>query len=140
MTLLYIVDQCLKFSSPPLPSSLPSLPLLPPSLFLPSSPPTTYCLFLLTHLDSVLKSRDITLLTKSHIISAMVFPIVMYGGERWTIKKAEHRTIDAFELWRWRRLLRVPWTAGSSNQPILKEINPEYSLGELMLQSFGLLV
>ena len=114
-------------------SSTPSF--LPLSSFIPPTP--TYCLFCLTHLDSVLKSKDITLPTKSHIINAMVFPIVMYGCESWTIKKAEHQTIDAFELWRWRRLLRVPWTARRSNQCILKEINPEYSLGELMLQSFG---
>ena len=82
----------------------------------------------LTNLDSILKSRDITLLTKVHVIKAMVFPVVMYGCESWTIKKAEHQSIDAFELWCWRRLLRVPWTARRSNQSILKEISPEYSL------------
>ena len=91
--------------------------------------------------DSTLKSRDITLLTKACLIKAIVFPVVMYGCESWTIKKAEHRRIDAFELWCWRRLLRVPWTARRSNQSILKEINPEYSLEGLMLklklQHFG---
>ena len=85
-------------------------------------------------LDSILKSRDITLPTKVHIVKAMVSPVVMYGCESWTIKKAEHRRIDALELWCWRRLLRVPWTARRSNQSILKEINPEYSLEELMLK------
>ena len=84
--------------------------------------------------DSVLKSRDITLPTKVHIIKAMVFPVVMYRCESWTIKKAEHQRIDAFELWCWRRLLRVPWTAGKSNQSILKQINPDYSLEGLMLK------
>ena len=88
----------------------------------------------MTSLDSVLKSRDITLLTKVHLVKAMFFPIVVYGCESWTIKKAECQRIDAFELWCWRRLLRVPWTAGRSNQSILKEINPEYSLEELMLK------
>ena len=87
-----------------------------------------------TNLDSVLKSRDITLPTKVHIVKAMVFPAVMYGCESWTIKKAELQTIDAFELWFWRRLLRVPWTAKRSNQSILKEINPEYSLEGQMLK------
>ena len=87
----------------------------------------------ITNLDSVFKSRDITLLTKVHIVKAMVFPVVMYGYESWTVKKAEHRRIDAFELWCWRRLLRFPWTARRSNQFILKEISPEYSL-ELMLK------
>ena len=82
----------------------------------------------MTNLDSLLKSRGITLLTKVHIIKAMVFPVVMYGCESWTIKKADGRRIEAFELWCWRRLLRVPWTARRSNQSILKEINPEYSL------------
>ena len=93
----------------------------------------------ITHLDSILKSRDITLPTNGHLVKAMVFPVVMYGCENWTIKKAEHRRIDAFELWCWRRLLRVPWTARRSNQPILKEINSDYSLEELMLklQYFG---
>ena len=81
-----------------------------------------------TNLVSILKSRDSTLPTKVRIVKAMVFPIVMYGGESWTIKKAKHRKTDAFELWCWRRLLRVPWTARRSNQLILKEINPEYSL------------
>ena len=84
-------------------------------------------------LDSILKSRDITLPIKIHIIKGMVFPVVMYGCESWTIKKAEHRRNDAFEVWCWRRLLRFPWTARRSNQSILKEINPEYSLGGLML-------
>ena len=79
----------------------------------------------MTNLDSILKSRDITLSTKVHLVKAMVFPVVMYGCESWTIKKAERRRIDAFELWCWRRLLRVPWTARTSNQSILKEINPE---------------
>ena len=96
----------------------------------------------MTNLDSVLKSRDITLPTKVHLIKAMVFPVVMYGCESWTIKKAEHRRADAFELWYWRRgLLRVPWTARRSNQSILKEISPEHSLEGLMvklkLQYFG---
>ena len=88
----------------------------------------------MTKLDSILKSRDITLLTKVHIVKTMVFPVFMYGCESWTIKKAEHRRIDAFELWCWRRLLRVPWITRRSNQSILKEIRPEYSLGELMLK------
>ena len=88
----------------------------------------------LTNLDSILKSRDITLLTKVHLVKAMVFPVVMYGCESWTIKKAECRRIDAFELWCWRRLLRVLWTARRSTQSILKEINPEYSLEGLMLK------
>ena len=88
----------------------------------------------LTNLDSILKSRDITLPTKVHLVKAMVFPVVMYGCESWTIKKAECRRIDAFELWCWRRLLRVPWTAKRSNQFILKEISPEYSLEGLMLK------
>ena len=79
----------------------------------------------MTNLDSVCKSRDIALLTKVHLVKAMVFPVVMYGCESWTIKKAEHRRIDAFELWFWRRLLRVPWTAKRSNQSIPKEISPE---------------
>ena len=83
--------------------------------------------------DSVLKSRDITLPPKVCIVKAMVFPVVMYGCESWTINKAEHRRIDAFKLWCWRRFLRVPWTARRSNQSILKEINPEYSLEGLML-------
>ena len=85
-------------------------------------------------LGSILKSRDITLPTKVHLIKAMVFPVVMYGCESWTIKKAEHLRIDAFELWCWRKLLRVPWTARRSTQSILKEISPEYSLEGLMLQ------
>ena len=88
----------------------------------------------MTNLDSILKSKDITLLTKVHIVKAMVFPAAMYGFENWTIKKAEHRRIDAFELWCWRRLWRVPWTARRSNQSILKEISPEYSLEELMVK------
>ena len=87
----------------------------------------------MTNLDSILKCRDITLLTKVHLVKAMVFPVVMYGCESWTRKKAEHRRIDAFELWCWRRLLRVPWTA-RSNQSTIKEISPEYSLGGLMLK------
>ena len=86
----------------------------------------------MTKLDGVLKSKDITLLTKIRMVKAMVFPVVMYGCESWIIKKAEHQRIDAFELWCWRRLLRVPWTARRSNQSILKEIGPEYSLEELM--------
>ena len=88
----------------------------------------------MTNLDSIFKSRDITLPTKVHLVKAMVFPIVMYGCESWTIKKAEHWRIDAFELWCWRRLLRVPWTARRSNQSILKEISPGYSLEGLMLK------
>ena len=88
----------------------------------------------MTNLDSILKSRDIILPTKVCLVKTMVFPVVMYGCERWTIKKAEHRRIDAFELWCWRRLLRVPWTARRSNQYILKEISPEYSLEGLMLK------
>ena len=87
----------------------------------------------MTNLDSVLKSRDITLLTKVHMLKAIVFPVVMYGCESWTIKKAEHQRINAFKLWCWRRLFRIPWTA-RSNWSILKEINPEYSLEELMLK------
>ena len=88
----------------------------------------------MTNLDSVLKSRDITLSTKVHVVKAMVFPVVMYGCDSWSIKKAEHRRIDAFELWCWRRLLRIPWTAKTSKQSILKEISPEYSLEGLMLK------
>ena len=88
----------------------------------------------MTNLDSILKSRDITLSTKVHLVKAMVFPGVMYGCESWTIKKAEHQRIDAFELWCWRRLLRVPWTTRKSNQSILKEISPECSLEGLMLK------
>jgi len=103
------------------------------------------CLFLgrkvMTNLDSILKSRDLTLPTKVHLVKALVFPVVMYGCESWTIKKAERQRIDAFEMWCWRRLLRVPWTAKRSNQSILKEISPEYSLEGLMLklklQHFG---
>ena len=98
----------------------------------------------MTNLDSILKSRDITLPTKVHLVKAMVFPVVMYGYESWTIKKTEHWRIDAFELWCWRRLLRVPWTARKSNQSILKEISPGCSLEGLMLklklQSFGHLI
>ena len=94
-----------------------------------------------TNLDSILKSRDITLATKVHLVKAVVFPVVMYGCESWPIKKAECQRTDAFELWHWRRLLKVPWTAKRSNQSILKEINPEYSLEVLMLklklQCFG---
>ena len=98
----------------------------------------------MTNLDSILKSRDITLPTKVHLVKAMVFPVVMYGYKSWTIKKANHQRIDAFELWCWRRLLRVPWTARRSNQSLLKEISPEYSLEGLMLrlkfQYFGQLM
>ena len=88
----------------------------------------------MTNLDSILKSRDITLPTKVHLVKAMVFPVVMYGCESWIIKKAEHRRIEAFELWCWRRLLRVPWTARRPTQFILKGISPEYSLEGLMLK------
>ena len=88
----------------------------------------------MTNLDSILKSRDITLPTKVHLVKAMVFPVVIFGCESWTIEKAEHWRIDAFELWCWRRFLRVPWTARSSNQSILKEISPKYSLEGLMLK------
>ena len=98
----------------------------------------------MTNLESILKSRDITLPTKVHIVKAMIFPGVVYRYENWTIKKAEHQRIDAFELWCWRRFLRVPWTARRSNQSILKEINPEYSLEGLMIklkvQYFGHLI
>ena len=108
----------------------------------------TRCLFLrrkaMTNLDTILKSKGITLPTKVHLVKAMVFPVVMYEWESWTIKKAEHQRIDAFELWCWRRLLRVPWTARRSNQSIVKEISPEYSLERLMLklklQYFGYLM
>ena len=95
----------------------------------------------MTNLDSIFKSRDTTLLTKVHLVKAMVFPVVIYGCESWTVKKAERRRIDAFEVWCWRRLLRVPWTARRSNQSILKEISPGYSLVglivKLKLQCFG---
>ena len=95
----------------------------------------------MTNLDSILKSRDITLPTKIHLVKGMVFPVVMYGCDRGTVKKAEQQRIDAFKLWCWRRLLRVPWIARRSYQPILKEISPEYSLEGLMLklklQQFG---
>ena len=98
----------------------------------------------MTKLDSILKSRDMTLPTKVHLVKAMVFPVAMYGCENWTVKKAEHRRIDTFELWCWRRLLRVPWTARRSNQSILKEISPGCSLEGMMLklklQYFGHLV
>ena len=98
----------------------------------------------MTNLDSISKSRDITLPTKVHLVKAIVFPLVMYGCESWTINKTESQRIDAFELWCWRRLLRVPWTARRSNQSILREINLEYSLEELMLklklQYFGHLI
>ena len=96
----------------------------------------------MTNLDSILKSRDITLPTMVRLVKAMVFPVVMYGCESWTVKKAEGRRIDAFELWCWIRLLKVPWTARRSKQSILKEINPEYSLEGLMLklQYFGQLM
>ena len=88
----------------------------------------------MTNLDSRLKSKDITLLTKIHLVKAIIFLVVMYGGESWTIKKVECRRIDAFELWCWRRLLRVPWTVRRSNQSILREVSPEYSLEGLMLK------
>ena len=88
----------------------------------------------MTNLDSILKSRDITLLTKVHLVKAIFFPVVMYGCESWTVNKVEHGTIDAFELWCWRRFLRVPWTSGRSNQSILKEINPGISLEGMMLK------
>ena len=88
----------------------------------------------MTNLDSILKSRDITLPTNVHLVKAMVFPVVMYGCESWTVKKAEHQRTDAFELWCWRRLLRVPWTARRSNQSILKEISPQYLFEGLMLK------
>ena len=88
----------------------------------------------MTNLDCIFKSRDITLPTNVHLVKAMVFPVVMYGCESWTVKKAEHQRIDAFELWCWRRLLRVPWTARISSRSILKEISPEYSLEGLMLR------
>ena len=95
----------------------------------------------MTNLDSILKSRDITLPTKDHLVKAMVFPAVMYGCESWTVKKAEHQRINVFDLWCWRRLLKVPWTTRRSNQSILKEISPEYSLEgpmlKLKLQYFG---
>ena len=98
----------------------------------------------MTNLDSVLKSRNITLLTKIHIVKAMVIPVIVYSCESWTIKKAEHQRIDGFEWWCWRKLLKVPWTTRRSNQSILKEIFPEYSLEGLMLklklQHFGLLI
>ena len=98
----------------------------------------------MTNLDSISKSRDITLPTKVHLIKAIVFPVVMYGCESWTIRIIEHRRIDACELWCWRRLLRAPWTARRSNQSVLKEINPEYSLEgrmvKLKLQSFDHLI
>ena len=98
----------------------------------------------MTNLDSILKTRDITLPTKVHLVKAIVFPVVMYGCEIWTVTKGECRRIDVFELWCWRRLLRVPWTARRSNQSILKEISPEYSLERLTLklkfQSFGYLM
>ena len=88
----------------------------------------------MTNLDSRLKSRDVTLPTKVRLVKAMAFPVVMYGCESWTIKKAEHQIIDAFELWCWRRLLRVPWTARRSNQIVVKELSPEYSLEGLILK------
>ena len=98
----------------------------------------------MTNLDSILKSRDITLPTNVCLVKAMAFPVVVYGCESWTVKKAEHQRIDAFELWHWRRLLRVPWTARRSNKSILKEISPKYSLERLVLklklQYFGHLI
>ena len=93
----------------------------------------------MANLDGIFKSRDITYPTKIHLVKAMVFPVIMYGFESWTIKKAAHGRIDAFELWRWRRLLRVPWTSRRPNQSILKEVSPEYSLQGLML-NFGYLM
>ena len=99
------------------------------------------CHKVMTNLDSIFKRRDITLLTKVHLVKDMIFPVVMYGCESWTVKKAEHQRIDAFELWHWRRLLRVPWTARKSKQSTLNEISPEYLLEALMiklkLQYFG---
>ena len=96
------------------------------------------CLFpgrkAMTNLDNIIKSRDITLPTKVHLVKAMVYSVVIYACESWTIKKAEHQRIDAFELWRWRRLLRIPWTERRSNQSLLKEINPEYSFEGMMLK------
>ena len=92
---------------------------------------------IMTNLDSILKSRDIILRTKGHLVRTMVFPVIMYGCESWSIKKAERRRSDAFELWCWRRLLRVPWTARKSNQSVWKEISPEYSLEGLMLKQLG---
>ena len=89
----------------------------------------------MTNLDSIFKSRDITLPTEVHLVKAMVFPVVMYGGESWTVKKAGHCRIDAFELWCWRRLLRVPWTSRRSNQSILKEISPDQNLNEMSLHT-----
>jgi len=98
----------------------------------------------MTNLDNVLKSRDITLPTKIHIVKAIVFPVIIHGSESWSIKKAEHQSTDAFKLWRWRRLLKVPWTGRRSNQTILRKINPDYSLKGLMLklklQCFGYLM
>ena len=88
----------------------------------------------MTNLDSIFKSRDISFPTKAHLVKAMVFPVIMYGYESWTVKNAEHQRIDSFELWCWRRLLRVPWTARRSNQSILKELSPECSLEGLMLK------
>ena len=88
----------------------------------------------MTNLDTTLKSRDTTFLTKAHLVKAMVFPVLMHGCESWTIKKAEHHKTDAFELWCWRRLLRIPWTARTSNQSILKDTSPEYLLDGLMLK------
>src|SRR5574340_64959 len=99
-----------------------------------SSESLWFKLVFMTNLDSILKSRDIILSTKVHLVKAMVFPVVMYGCESWSVKKVEHRRIDAFELWCWRRLLRVPWTARRSNQSILKEISPGCSLEGLMLK------
>ena len=88
----------------------------------------------MTNLDNIIKSRDITLPTKVHLVKAMVYSVVIYACESWTIKKAEHQRIDAFELWHWRRLLRIPWTERRSNQSLLKEINPEYSFEGMMLK------
>ena len=120
--------------------SLVPLPFLQPA-WTSGSSRFTYCwslawriLSIMTNLDSIFKSRDITLPTKVYLVKAVFFPVVMYGCESWTVKKAEHRRIDAFELWHWRTLLRVPWTERRSNQSILKEISPEYSLEGLMLK------
>ena len=123
--------------------NVPLLYFSPKSLHMVTAAMISWCLLLrrkaMTNLDSILKSRDITLPMNVHLVKAMVFPVVMYGCECWTLMKAEHRRIHACELWCWRRLLRVPWTARRSNQSILKEIIPEYSLEELMLklQYFG---
>ena len=107
---------------------------VPPTLQQATADPCLLGRKVMTNLDSILKSRDITLPTKIHLVKAMVFPVIMYGCECWTVRKAECQRIDAFELWCWRRLPRVPWTARKSNQSILKEISPEYSLERQMLK------